>query len=57
VLVTDARGDADSAEIPVALVDLEAASFGAGDRVDHLTLAEVAGLGVYVSDPVPYTVP
>ena len=57
VLVTDARGDADSAEIPVTAGDREATPFGVGARRDHLTIAELAGFVAYVSDPLRYTVP
>jgi hypothetical protein len=56
-LMTDARGDAAGAEAPVALTALEAAPFGAGARLDHLTVVELTGFGAYVSDPLSYAVP
>ena len=57
VVVSDARGDADSAEIPVTRGDLEAAPFGAGARLDHLTIVDLLGFEAYVSDPLMYVVP
>jgi len=54
---TDARGELDSAEIAVALGELQASPFGAGARVDHVELIDPIGFGVYVSGPLPYAVP